>query len=63
MLKKAAARSRKEAAELRMAFKTGLKLPTIPDGMVDFLRQNLPSAEVNMTTEYPGCFNLKEVFI
>jgi hypothetical protein len=63
MLKKAAAKSRKEAAKLRKAFKARLEPPPIPDGIVDFLRQNSPSAEVNITTNYPGCFNLKQVVI
>jgi hypothetical protein len=63
MLKKVAAKSRKEAAKLRKAFEAGLELPVIPDGIVDFLRQNSPSAEVNITMDYPGCFNLKQVVI
>ncbi|GAU29468.1 hypothetical protein TSUD_65030 [Trifolium subterraneum] len=62
MLKKAAAKSRKEAAKLRNEFKTGrLKLSPIPDGIVDFLQQNSPSAKVNITTQYPDCFNLKQI--
>ncbi|XP_039689734.1 uncharacterized protein [Medicago truncatula] len=61
MLKKVAAKSSKEADKLRKAFKAGLELPAIPDGIVDFLRQNPSSAEVNITTDYPGCFNLKQV--
>jgi len=63
MLKKAAAKSRKEAAKLRKAFKARLEPPPIPDGIVDFLRQNSPLAEVNITTNHPGCFNLKQVVI
>lgn len=61
MLKKAAAKSRKEAAKLRKAFKARLEPPPIPDGIVEFLRQNSQSAEVNITTNYPACFNLKQV--
>jgi len=63
MLKKAAAKSRKEAAKLRKEFKAGLKPPPIPDGIVDFLRQNLPSVEVNILTDYPSSFDLKQVVI
>ncbi|CAK8577883.1 unnamed protein product [Lathyrus sativus] len=61
MLKKAAAKSPKEAAKLRKAFETCLEPPAIPDGIVDFLRQNSPLAEVNITTEYPSSFNLKQI--
>ncbi|MCI01389.1 F-box family protein, partial [Trifolium medium] len=61
MLKKAAAKSRKEAAKLRKAFKAGLKPLPIPDGIVDFLLQNSPSAKVNITTAHPSSFNLKQV--
>ncbi|GAU12508.1 hypothetical protein TSUD_377590 [Trifolium subterraneum] len=61
MLKKAAAKSRKEAAKLRKAFKAGLKSPLIPDGIVDILLQNSPSAKVNITTARPSSFNLKQV--
>ncbi|XP_058733920.1 F-box/LRR-repeat protein 13-like [Vicia villosa] len=60
MLKKATAKSLKEAAKLRKEFK-GLKPPPIHDGMVDFLLQNSPSAQVNITTKYDDCFNLKQV--
>ena len=63
MLKKAAAKSPKEGAKLRKAFETCFEPPAIPDGMVDFLRQNSPSAEVNLTTKYPSSFNLKQVVI
>ncbi|RHN53024.1 putative F-box domain, leucine-rich repeat domain, L domain-containing protein [Medicago truncatula] len=52
MLKKAAAKSRKEASKLRKAFKAGLEPPSIPDGIVDFLLQNSPSAKVNITSDY-----------
>ncbi|XP_024630860.2 uncharacterized protein [Medicago truncatula] len=61
MLKKAAAKSRKEAAKLRKEFKAGLKPPPIPDGIVDFLRQNLPSVEVKILTDYPSSFDLKQI--
>ncbi|CAK8577882.1 unnamed protein product [Lathyrus sativus] len=61
MLKKAAAKSRKEVAKLRKAFKACLEPPAIPDGIVDFLRQNSPSAKVNITTDYSSSFNLKQV--
>jgi hypothetical protein len=63
MLKKAAAKSRKEVAKLRKAFKARLEPPAIPDGIVDFLRQNSPSAEVNISTGFPDLFNLKQVVI
>jgi hypothetical protein len=63
MLKKAAAKSRKEVAKLRKAFKAGLKPPPIPDGIVGFLLQNSPSAKVDFTTKYPGTFKLKQVII
>jgi hypothetical protein len=63
MLKKAAAKSRKEVAKIRKAFKAGLKPPPIPDGIVDFLRQNSPSAEVKITTKYTSYFNLQQVVI
>ncbi|GAU29472.1 hypothetical protein TSUD_65070 [Trifolium subterraneum] len=52
MLKKAAAKSRKEAAKLRREFKAGSEPPTIPDGIINFLLQNSPSAKVDITTEY-----------
>ncbi|CAJ2678218.1 unnamed protein product [Trifolium pratense] len=61
MLKKAAAKSRKEAAKLRKAFKAGLKPPPIPDGIVGFLLQNSPASKVNITTGCPSSFNLKQV--
>ncbi|KAK2437060.1 hypothetical protein QL285_021997 [Trifolium repens] len=61
MLKKAAAKSRKEVVKLRKAFKARLEPPAIPEGIVDFLRQNSPSAEVNIKTDYPDDFNLKQV--
>ncbi|XP_058733923.1 uncharacterized protein LOC131605602 [Vicia villosa] len=48
MLKKATAKSRKEAAKLRKAFKAGLQPTPIPDGVVDFLLQNSPSAKVDI---------------
>jgi hypothetical protein len=63
MLNKAAAKSRKEAAKLKREFKVGLKRAPIPDGIVDFLRQNSPSAEVNVRTNHPNHFNLKQVVI
>jgi hypothetical protein len=63
MLKKAAANSRKEVAKLRKAFKAGLKPPLIPDGIVDFLRQNSPSVEINITTKHMSDFNIKQVVI
>ncbi|PNY06141.1 F-box/LRR-repeat protein [Trifolium pratense] len=61
MLEKAAAKSCKEVAKLRKAFNAGLVPPAIPDGMVDFLRQNSPSAVVNISTYFPDHFNLKQV--
>jgi hypothetical protein len=63
MLKKTAAKSLKEVANVRKAFEVGLEPPHIPDGIVDFLRQNSPSAEVNLSTRFPGFFNLKQVVI
>ncbi|KAK2437052.1 hypothetical protein QL285_021991 [Trifolium repens] len=54
---KEGAKSLKEAAKLRKAIEPGLTPHPIPDGIVDFLRQNSPSAEVNIT----GCFHLKQV--
>jgi hypothetical protein len=56
---KEGAKSLKEAAKLRKAIEPGLTPHPIPDGIVDFLRQNSPSAEVNIT----GCFHLKQVVI
>jgi len=42
-------KSRKEAAKLRKSFKAGLEpSASIPDGMINFLLQNSPSAEVYM---------------
>lgn len=61
MLKKAIAKSHEEVAKLRKEFKAGLKLHPIPNGIVDFLRQNSPSAQVNITTKYKDCFNLQQV--
>ncbi|GAU51151.1 hypothetical protein TSUD_84690 [Trifolium subterraneum] len=60
MLKKAAAKSDKEFLKLIKAFKARLELPPIPDGIVDFLRQNSLSAQVTFTTEFPHRFNLME---
>ncbi|GAU51149.1 hypothetical protein TSUD_84670 [Trifolium subterraneum] len=60
MLKKAAAKSRKEVATLRKVFKAGLKPPPVPDGIVGFLLQNSLSAKVDFTTKYPGTFKLKQ---
>ncbi|KAK2383256.1 hypothetical protein QL285_070727 [Trifolium repens] len=48
MLKKVAAKSGKEADKLRKEFNAGLEPHPIPDGKVDFLRQNSPLAEVNL---------------
>ncbi|MCH98653.1 F-box protein [Trifolium medium] len=61
MLKKAAAKSLKEIAKLRKTFEVGLEPPHIPDGIVDFLRQNSPSAKVNISTRFSGFFNLKQI--
>jgi hypothetical protein len=52
MLKKAAAKSRKEVAKLQREFKAGSQPPSIPDGMVNFLLQNSPSAKIEITTVY-----------
>jgi hypothetical protein len=40
-----------------------LEPPAIPDGIVDFLQQNSPSAEVNISTDFLHRFNLKQVVI
>jgi hypothetical protein len=41
-------KSKKEAARLRKAFEKGSEpSPLVPDGIVNFLLQNSPSAEVN----------------
>ncbi|PNX93515.1 F-box family protein [Trifolium pratense] len=61
MLKKAAAKVHKEVAKLSKAFIARLKPPAIPDGIVDFLRQNSPSAEINISTDFPHVLNLKQV--
>ncbi|XP_050900126.1 putative F-box/FBD/LRR-repeat protein At1g78760 [Lathyrus oleraceus] len=61
MIEKAAAKSPKEVVTLRKAFETSFEPPAIPHGIVDFLRQNSPSAEVNISTEYPCFFNLKQI--
>ncbi|CAL5213510.1 unnamed protein product [Lathyrus oleraceus] len=61
MIEKAAAKSPKEVVKLRKAFETSFEPPAIPDGIVDFLRQNSPSAEVNISTEDPCSFNLKQI--
>ncbi|GAU29476.1 hypothetical protein TSUD_65110 [Trifolium subterraneum] len=61
MLKKAAAKVHKDVAKLSKAFKARLEPPAIPDGIVDFLRQNSPSAEVNISTDFSSQFNLKQV--
>ncbi|AES88263.1 hypothetical protein MTR_4g051470 [Medicago truncatula] len=45
MLKKVAAKSRKEAAKLGKAFEASLKPSPIPDGIVDFLQKNSPTVE------------------
>jgi hypothetical protein len=63
MLKKAAEKSLKETAKLRKAFDAGLTPPPIPDGIVDFLRQNSLLAKVKITTKFPDYFNLKQVVI
>jgi len=63
MLKKVAAKSRKDSSKLGKSFKASLKPPPIPDGIVDFLRKNSPSAKVNILTDYSNCFNLKQVVI
>jgi Zn/Cd-binding protein ZinT len=63
MLKKAAAKSHKEVAQLRKAFEAQLEPPVIPDGIVDFFQQNSRLMEVNNITDYPDDFNLKQVVI
>ncbi|XP_058730959.1 F-box/FBD/LRR-repeat protein At5g53840-like [Vicia villosa] len=54
---------KKADAKLRRAFKARLKSHPIPDEIVDFLRQNLPSTEVKITTDFSTYFNLKQVVI
>ncbi|PNY06142.1 F-box family protein [Trifolium pratense] len=61
MLKKAAAKYHKEVAKFSKAFKARLEPPVIPDGIVDFLRQNSPLAEVNISSDFPHVLNLKQV--
>jgi hypothetical protein len=56
MLKKIAAKSMKQRIER-------LEPPPIPDGIVAFLLQNSPSAKVDITTEYPNAFKIKQVII
>jgi hypothetical protein len=51
MLKKAAAKSDEEFAKLIKAFKAGSEPPDVPDGIVDFLRQNSPLAEVTISED------------
>jgi len=63
MLNKAATKSPEEAAKLNKAFNAGLQPPPIPDGIVDFLRQNSPSTTVNINTTYMRNFNIKQVVI
>jgi hypothetical protein len=42
------AKSKREAARIRKAFKAGLEPSSpIPDGIVDFLKQNSPFAKVD----------------
>ncbi|PNX97432.1 F-box family protein [Trifolium pratense] len=53
MLTKAAAKSSKEVDELRKAFEAGSKPPTIPDGIVNYLRQNSQFAKVNVRPNWP----------
>jgi hypothetical protein len=41
-------KSKKEAARLKKAYESGSEpSPTVPDGIVDFLLQNSPSADVD----------------
>jgi hypothetical protein len=52
MLKKAASKSRKEAAMLSKTFKACFQKPLpMPREIIDFLRQNSPSAKVNITAD------------
>jgi hypothetical protein len=63
MLKKAAAKVHKDVAKLSKAFKARLQPPAIPDGIVDFLRQNSLSTEVKISTDFSHVFNVKQVVI
>ncbi|XP_058781238.1 FBD-associated F-box protein At1g66310-like [Vicia villosa] len=47
------AKSKREAARIRKAFKDGLELYHIPDGVVEFLLQNSPLAQVEFTVRRP----------
>jgi hypothetical protein len=40
-------KSKKEAARIKKAYESGSEPSPVPDGIVDFLRQNSPSAEVD----------------
>jgi len=41
-------KSKKEAARIKRAYESGSEpSPPVPDGIVDFLRQNSPSAKVD----------------
>ncbi|AES90490.2 Myb/SANT-like DNA-binding domain protein [Medicago truncatula] len=51
----------KKLLKLNKAFNAGLQPPPIPDGIVDFLRQNSPSTTVNINTTYMRNFNIKQV--
>jgi hypothetical protein len=63
MLTKAATKSPEEVAKLHKEFDRGLKPRLIPDGIVAFLLQNSPLAEVNIITDYLPDFNIKQVVI
>jgi len=50
MLRKVAAKSLKKAAKLRKAFEEGWRPQLIPNGMVDFLLQNSPTAKLEISS-------------
>lgn len=47
------AKSKREAARIRKAFKDGLELYHIPDGVVEFLLQNSPLPQLELTVRQP----------
>jgi hypothetical protein len=62
MLKRAAAKSPEEAAELQKQFEPCWRLDPIPDGVLNFLIQNSPSTNIDITPESGGYYEyLKQV--
>ncbi|CAJ2678318.1 unnamed protein product [Trifolium pratense] len=56
MLMRAAAKSPEEAAELRKQFEPCWRLDPIPDGVLNFLIQNSPSTNIDITSATPGAY-------